>query len=333
MPEKEEPKVVDKRTSQQPDVEPEPMEPTGRDIVMVGSASSTRHYIKEASKNPNTEFWGMNNHWDLMPKPRAGKDRWYANHPKAENDASKVTPFIEADHGVEIFTMPDSLIPGKDNVKVYPLEEIVKRFDLKDDRTLLTSQVALMMAHALYEHMYEGRKIAKVSLFGFDMASMSEQGYQRPGGTHWLGRLMEHMEVFVPPESKLLEGNIYSYEPVLADDRADNSWVDEYVNHFNFELRGYIDFVRGQAVRQFIETYMIRGGIQFQPMSTPQSGTHPSKVKQLIADNEYLEQALEQDRVTKALLIEAIEKVKTGELDINNVRIEVPSNNGAVPVA
>lgn len=89
----------------------------------------------------------------------------------------------------------------------YPIEEIQKY------SSYLTSTIALMIALAYHQAVTTG-KPKKVFIFGVNMFTNEEYGFQRPCCEYWLGRLQAvGVKTEIAPGSSLLtSGGIYGYE-------------------------------------------------------------------------------------------------------------------------
>ena len=85
----------------------------------------------------------------------------------------------------------------------YPLEDVLKEFNTR----YFTNSISYMIAYAIY------LKVAKISVYGVDVAFGAPYAQENRGVEYWIGRAQERgIEVYCPPKSHLLRtvyGNLY----------------------------------------------------------------------------------------------------------------------------
>jgi len=173
--------------------------PEGRQIVMLGTAPSTRKMAPLSS--PDWEVWGQADYWKDMDRV----DRWFefAPHAKLVEQFPDYLEFLrQAPFPVWMREKFDDIPQSTP----FPFEEMSEKFG----KEFMSATLVWMMCMALTEHM-AGQTIKRIGLFGYDMALDAEYATQRPGIRHleWICR--EHMpalgfdavEVLIPKGSDL----------------------------------------------------------------------------------------------------------------------------------
>lgn len=159
-------------------------------VSLVGGAKTTRDLYKDY---PADEIWTLAYLYKLgMPA-----DLIFEMH--LENDI----PTARIDY--------DRLgVPYLD-LYSYPLDDIKKDLftNLPVDE-LFTSSFDYMLAGAIHSGVY-----SRIQIFGFEMEMTTEWFYQRPGAYLMMGIAAGRgIEIFLPPESKLMRPQLYGYEGI-----------------------------------------------------------------------------------------------------------------------
>lgn len=146
--------------------------------------------------------------------------------------------------------------PEVPDAKVYPKEEVFKRFSLngKDPNFYFTNSISWMLAKAIMDlttlgedgkyHAVEG---AEIGVFGVDMMMAggegSEYGYQRPS-CEWLIGVAQGLgiTVHIPKESDLLK------TAFVYGDAKSAVFRTKLMDHLK-EMRGRLNGVRGQIAQ------------------------------------------------------------------------------------
>lgn len=169
------------------------------EVAIVGFASSTRELANELPES--VEIWGLNNLYRPGFLKRA--DRWFELHSRAIWDTN-----LDARRGADYpqwlaaFGGPVYLLeqqPDIPNSVRYPIEAVVA--DVGD---YLTSTAAYMAALAILE------RVAKLYVFGFDMAERTEYATQRAGFEYVLGVARGRgIEVILPASCPIGNAPLY----------------------------------------------------------------------------------------------------------------------------
>ena len=169
-------------------------------VAIVGTAMS---YKEAPYGDPSWEIWGLNDHWNLLPRAT----RWFESQSEEHCAATNCTngtglPRMEWYRKAPIpVYMPDHYASAPMSIK-YPLREIQAWLSEVDPQgfNYFTNTVSFMIALALYE----GFDI--IHLFGVDMAVGSEYEKQRPSCEFFLGIAKGlKVELYIPEQADLLK--------------------------------------------------------------------------------------------------------------------------------
>ena len=175
----------------------------------------------------NTEIWVLNEMYRVAPEVKNFRaDRWFEIHDL--HSQSKATK----EHQDFLKTCPVPLYVQKKyehlpNAIPFPKDEILAFFEEKGFKgsKYFTNSISWFIALAIME----GFKT--VSVYGVDMATDSEYGWQRPSCEYWIG-LAEGMgvEVIIPPSSDLLKcTQLYAFE----SNNRNRTWIKTQVGELN----------------------------------------------------------------------------------------------------
>lgn len=171
-------------------------------VCIVGFARPTRN--ETPWEDDSYEFWGCNEGY-VLPFPKI--DRWFQIHPfisfsRKENlNDPNHFEWLQKQHDFDIYMQRKySYIP---NSIGYPIDEFEMLFGRKYFRSSFDYMIAMALAEGY----------TTIGVYGFDMASGSEYGYQRPSAEYWIGRA-EGMGVKIelPLNPNLLRGSVYGFE-------------------------------------------------------------------------------------------------------------------------
>ncbi len=159
-----------------------------RQVAIIGKAKHCR--IAAPFFNPNWEIWGLG--FDRVPRI----DRRFELHNEALLDTilegDTVRDRIKSDTCPVIMQRVHEDIP---NSRRYPLEAIVK--DLGVD--YFGSTFGLMLGMAIHE------KVDKIGIWGVDLNTSEEYGYQKPNAEFLIGMALgRDIDVYLPPRTSLL---------------------------------------------------------------------------------------------------------------------------------
>jgi len=177
-----------------------------RKIAIAGTSLTTRHLAPWEDKT--WDIWTLGKNYKL---PRS--TRHYELHELAAGYARWSPQYIHwLETSAEVWLQKPH--PAFASPNIFPIKEIVSRYG-----NYLTCQIALMIAHAVYEH-DNGDTVSDVALYGCDLAQDStmleknEYSWQRPSVEYWLGLCAgKGIKVTVPPGSDICKtSRIYAYE-------------------------------------------------------------------------------------------------------------------------
>ena len=191
-------------------------------VAIIGFAPSWKEGPFDSSPD-DTEIWCLNEMYKVAPEIKNFRaERWFEIHdPYSKSKSTKEhhgflkscsVPLYMQKHYEEF---PSSI--------AFPKDEIMKFFDEKGYKgsKYFTNSISWFIALAIME----GFKT--VSVYGIDMATDSEYGWQRPSCEYWIG-LAEGMgiEVIVPPSSDLLKcTQLYAFE----NNNRNRTWIKTQV--------------------------------------------------------------------------------------------------------
>jgi len=197
----------------------EPKNPT---CAVVSFATQSRSYAPW--NNPKIDLFGLNEElaWAEWLGKKDPNQRWwkakeenvagwfqlhgYSTFMRAENHNDPDHPkWLKQKHPFPIF-MQEKFPDVPSSVR-FPIEDIQKEFRTPDGKIYFTSSISYIMCF-FYLLGYK-----RIEVYGFEMASDTEYAFQRPNASWIAGRLRARgMDVYVPPISNFLSGQVYAYE-------------------------------------------------------------------------------------------------------------------------
>ncbi len=204
-------------------------------VAIVGTAMT----FKDAPYgDPSWELWGLNDHWNNMPRAT----RWF----EANYEAASKTPVSHSPNMVRLDWLKKCPIPvymekHYDDVPMsvrYPYEEINDWVGELDPcgREYFTNSVSYMIALAIYE----GFDV--IHLYGVDMAVGSEYEMQRPSCEFWIGIAKgQGIKLYIPNQSDLLKcmapyGRSKKVEPFIAKLKDRRKFQQDQVKQIDAEI-------------------------------------------------------------------------------------------------
>lgn len=172
-----------------------------RKVCLVGFARPSRN--ETPWDDESYEFWGCNEGY-VLPFPKI--DRWFQIHPfvsfsRSDNQNDpKHFEWLQKEHPFDIYMQRKyQFVPSSVG---YPIDELDMMFNRKYFRSSFDFMIAMALAEGY----------TTIGMYGFDMASGTEYGHQRPSAEYWLGRA-EGMGVTIemPLRSNLLRGSVYGF--------------------------------------------------------------------------------------------------------------------------
>ena len=219
-----------------------------RNICMLGTAPSTRG--DAPFDTPDWEVWCQADYWADLKRI----DRWFEFAPmkKLVADFPDYLAFLTK---AEFPVYMRRAYPEIKSSRQFPFDDMANEFGAE----FMTATVVWMMCQAITEHR-AGQPVARIGLWGYDMALDSEYASQRPGIRHleWITR-REGIKFYVPKGSDLLITPIpYPFaddDPQVAKIRARKKDLNnrlayaqkqqaEHQAKIN-ELNGSINYLRG----------------------------------------------------------------------------------------
>jgi len=183
-----------------PEIREKTQEPSkSKKVAIVGTAMT----FKDAPYNdPTWEIWGLNDHWNNMPRYTA----WF----ECNNTACRIAPVSHQPNMKRVDWLKTSPVPvymqehydDIPNSVRYPWEEINDMVGATGEcgRDYFTNSVSYMIALAIYQGYDE------IGLYGVDMAVGSEYEKQRPSCEFWVGfGKGRGIKFFIPDQSDLLK--------------------------------------------------------------------------------------------------------------------------------
>lgn len=207
-------------------------------VAFVGYSRLTRHLVPWEQE---MEVWSINEMYKVGGLKRW--DRWFQIHPydnfmrdNNQNDPDHPA-WMQEKHDFPIYCQDK--YPDVPSSVRYPLDDVIQVLG----RRYMTSSFSYMMGLALL------LKFKRIEIYGFDMANETEYARQRPNGEWMIGLAMGRgVEVYVPPESKLLRAPLYGYEHIMTSFRQQlefrktalqNGWQNAKEN-FSY-AKGYVE--------------------------------------------------------------------------------------------
>jgi hypothetical protein len=207
-----------------------------RSVAIVGFSPITFPFIKDAQVD---EYWTMNHAFFVKDMPRIDrlfeihKRKWYLRGEQTKS--RQYGRWLRKKHPFPIYMQENELTSKVPSGVRYPMEEVceellgglIKKVGLEEIRLrYFTSSAAFMIALAIYE------RFDRIELYGIDMDSDTEWGYQRPNGEFWLGiALGRGIQVVLPEPSNLCSAKVYGYDVVPYIDKLEvMAIIDSYQN-------------------------------------------------------------------------------------------------------
>lgn len=196
-----------------------------KSVAILGFSPLTLPYMKGRKVD---EYWTMNHAFlvtgiDHIDRLFEIHDReWYLRGEQTKS--AKYKRWLKKKHPFPIYLQEKEVIPEVPSGVRYPFEEVCDTLLpglirlVGDDEVRMkyfTSSVAFMMALAIYEG------FDQIELYGVDMDSDTEWGYQKPCGEFWMGyALGRGIKVIIPEVSQLCTAPVYGYEQVPYIDKV-----------------------------------------------------------------------------------------------------------------
>lgn len=218
-------------------------------VALVGFSEKTLKYLKEYNTNPD-EIWTLNHAYLCIGETIPRIDRLFEIHKKdwyLRKEIPKSQAYMEwlkQPHDFPILMQEVSLeVPA--SVR-YPFEEVCNDIFPNMLRRVgeeyvtdsyFTSSAAYMIALAIHE--LSGVMGAQIELYGIDMESDTEYGYQKPCGEFMLGVAVGRgIKVLRPETSEMCRAPLYGYDVVPYVDRNRLSEIhDMYQEQYEFRAR------------------------------------------------------------------------------------------------
>ncbi|KKN00478.1 hypothetical protein LCGC14_1137450 [marine sediment metagenome] len=181
-------------------------------VAICGTAPSTMHDVKDLFGKEDWEIWALSSMFRAIPSIIPHVSRWFQLHDRTVIEVNRdphMWPWFAHQNHFTLYTQVQE--PDIPISVAYPRDEVMQDIrELSQDPgfRLFTSTPAWMMALAIHERMDE------ISLYGLDMASIQEWGFEAPGIRYFigLGRGMG-IKVNVPHKSHLLKSALlYGYD-------------------------------------------------------------------------------------------------------------------------
>lgn len=219
-------------------------------VAIVGTAMT---YKDAPYSDPSWELWGLNDHWNNMPRAT----RWF----EANYEAAKKTPVSHQPNITRLDWLKKCPIPvymeeHYEDVPMsvrYPFEEINDWISEIDPcgRDYFTNSVSFMIALAIYE----GFDV--IHLYGVDMAVGSEYQNQRPSCEFWVGIAKGRgIKFYIPDQSDLLKtmavyGRSKKREPFLLKLMDRKKFQENQVAQINAEIAKRQDEIQRMSATKF----------------------------------------------------------------------------------
>ena len=227
-------------------------EETGRQIVMLGTAPSTRGLAPLSS--PDWEVWGQADYWADMDRV----DRWYefAPLPKLKEEFPDYLEFLRAAPFPIYMRAVYEEIPSS----------LPFQFDVMSDKfgkEFMTATLVWMMCQAITEHM-EGKTIKRIGLFGYDMALDGEYSSQRPGIRHMEWVCREHLPAlgFEPIEVLIPKGSDLAITPIPYPFAEDDLMVAKMRSRKR-DISRRVAAAKNKKVELEAQLHRLEGDIQY----------------------------------------------------------------------
>lgn len=204
-------------------------------VCIVGFAPS---YAETPWHEEDTEIWVLNEFYKLANKiPNFKADRWFEIHDLSSESKSNAEhqEFLQkVQHEIPLYVqkkydhLPKAI--------AFPKDDIVNFFDEKgfSGAKYFTNSISWFIALAIFEGFKE------ISVYGVDMATDSEYGWQLPSCEYWIG-IAEGMgiKITIPQASDILKcSQLYAFE----SNNKNRTWMKaqigeltKRVNQFNMQ--------------------------------------------------------------------------------------------------
>jgi hypothetical protein len=200
-----------------------------KNVVIVGTAETTRNEAKKHYGKKTYEIWGLNQAYVTMPSLTKHATGWFQLHKRErwlERDPGHIDWLQKVEFPVWM-TKVHKDIPSSEK---YPLKAILGRF-----RRYFNNSLSWMMALAIHQ----GAK--KIYLYGCDMAMDVEYIGQRPSLEYFVG-LAEGMgiDVLVPPDCDLLKAaDLYGFDDtncLYEKSKTHRNWLGDKINIVKLDM-------------------------------------------------------------------------------------------------
>lgn len=182
------------------------------------------------------EIWTVNHAFVLGEEKIPRIDRVFEIHKKSwflRKELSSATEYWEWLKQAPCPVVMQDVDPEIPSSVRYPREQIDRYIFgklLRGDEinVYYTSSFSYMLAMAIYE------QVDRVEIYGIEMASDTEYGYQKPGGEFMIGAAIGRgVEVVLHPLSELCKARVYGYDGVPNIPRTR---TEELLNFYHTEL-------------------------------------------------------------------------------------------------
>lgn len=205
------------------------MKLSNKTVALVGFAGLTLGFAKRSLAD---EFWTMNHAYKVIGQSLPRIDRLFEIHEEPWIRRKELTASVEywewlkQEHAFPV--VMQAVHPEIPNSVRFPLEEVCwdlfGKFRLTSGEQVrfFTSSFSYMLAMALYE------KVKRVEIYGIEMKTGTEYGYQYPGGAFMVGLAVGRgMEVVIRPESHLCRAKLYGYgtAPYASREVMERHWA------------------------------------------------------------------------------------------------------------
>ncbi len=204
-------------------------------VALVGFASATLGFAHDSQAD---EFWSVNNAIDYNI-PRI--DRLFEIHPleylelksKGENNGqNKHWDWLLKEHPFPIYMQ--EVFPQFPSSVQYPFEDVyalmggIKRGERKEPKPYLTSSIGYMLPMAILEG------FERIEIYGVEMASGTEYGYQKANTEFWIGMAAgQGIEIYIPEISALLNAKLYHVDGQMIGRQTLESHLEQYTEQRN----------------------------------------------------------------------------------------------------
>jgi hypothetical protein len=219
-------------------------------VAIVGTAMT---YKDAPYSDPSWELWGLNDHWNNMPRAT----RWFeANYEAASISPVSHMPNITRLDWLKKCPIPVYMEEHYPDIPMsirYPFDEINDWISEIDPcgRDYFTNSVSFMIALAIYE----GFDV--IHLYGVDMAVGSEYEKQRPSCEFWVGIAKGRgIKFYIPEQSDLLKtmavyGRCKKREPFLLKLADRKKFQEQQVAQINAEIAKRQNEIQSMTATKF----------------------------------------------------------------------------------